>query len=159
MQNHQVEVDEEVFAYVQQHAEPLIDDFNSTIKRLLGASGKHKKHKNIQPTISASQPTPIPGLNLPREAPQSLRHILEVAYLVSKQGESRTDATRSVAKIHKVTPQTVLDKYCRQLNLTAAEFDRLLYEPNLISLRKMLKAKFYEYNNLIDNVLSDSKIA
>ena len=31
----QVNVDEEVFAYVKEHAEPLVDDFNSTIKRLL----------------------------------------------------------------------------------------------------------------------------
>ena len=156
MHNHPVEVDEEVFAYVQQRAEPLIDDFNSTIKRLLGITGKHKR---VKPTVTTNQPTPFPGLNLPREAPQSLRHILEVAYLVSKQGESRTDATRSVAKMHRVTPQTVLDKYCRQLNLTAAEFDRLLYEPDLKSLRKMLKTKFYDYNALIDDVLSKSNSA
>ena len=79
---------------------------------------------------------------------------MEVAYLVSKCGESRTGATRAVAKLHDVAPQTVQDKYCRQLNFTALEFDRLLDEPGLEALRGNLKDKFYEHMELIDDVLS-----
>lgn len=148
--HHTVEVDDEVFSYVQRHAEPLVDNFNSVIKRLLGL--EQSKPANSPTKINA--PTPIPGLSLPRGIPQSLRQIMEVAYLVSKCGESRTDATRAVAKLHDVAPQTVQDKYCRQLNFTAPEFDRLLDEPSLEVLRGNLKDKFYEHIELIDDVLS-----
>lgn len=151
MHDHQVEVDDEVFSYVQQHAEPLVDNFNTTIKRLLGLT---VKGPGSQPSLSKGQPTPIPGLELPRETPQALRQILEVAYLVSKRGESRTDATRIVARTRHVAPQTVLDKYCRQLDLTAADFDRLLDEPQLTSLRTKLHRKFPEYSGVVDDILS-----
>ena len=97
----------------------------------------------------------VPGLSLPREVPQALRQILEVAYLVSRHGESRTDATRAVAQSHRVAPQTVLDKYCRQLGLTASEFDRLLDDASLIELRRRLQKKFDQHSNLIDDVLSE----
>ena len=153
MRYHQVTVDEEVFTYVQQHAEPLVDDFNSTIRRLLGLSSQSVTQQSRQ------TPTAIPGLNLPRGVPQSLRQIMEVAYLVYKQGESRTHATRTVARLHGVAPQTVQDKYCRQLNLTAAEFDRLLDEAQLTTLRGILHSKFSEYVSLIDEVLSDRNVA
>ena len=153
MQYHQVTVDEEVFAYVKQHAEPLVDDFNSTIKRLLGLVDQSAKPRSRQ------TPTAIPGFTLPKNVPQSLRQIMEVAYLVYKQGESRTDATRKVARLHGVAPQTVQDKYCRQLNLTAAEFDCLLDEAQLTTLRGKLHSKFSEYASLIDEVLSDRNAA
>ena len=35
---HKVEVDDEVFQYVKGHAEPLVDTFNSVLRRLLLAS-------------------------------------------------------------------------------------------------------------------------
>lgn len=156
MQNHQVEVDDEVFSFVQQHAEPLVDNFNSTIKRLLGLTGKVSKP---HPLPGVKRSSAFPGLSLPREVPQSLRQILEVANLVAKYGESRPDATRIVAKNYAVAPQTVLDKYCRQLNLTAAEFDRLLDEPQLNTLKTKLKRKFSEYSSLIDEILSERDAA
>jgi hypothetical protein len=152
MQFHHVDVDDEVFAHVQQHAEPLIDDFNTTIKRLLGLSGHIVKAHSTQSKLKSDY---IPGLSLPRDVPQALRQIMEVAYLVSMKGESRTDATRMVAKHHQVAPQTVQDKYCRQLNFTAREFDRLLDEPQLNALRGNLKNKFFEHIALIDEVLTD----
>jgi len=156
MKYHQVEVDDEVFSFIQQHAEPLVDNFNSTIKRLLGLTGKVAKPLPLAP---ANQAPTLPGLSLPREVPQSLRQILEVANLVVKYGESRPDATRIVAKNYDVAPQTVLDKYCRQLNLTAAEFDRLLDEPELNTLRTKLKKKFSEHGSLIDEILSGRNAA
>ncbi len=152
MQNYQVEVDEELFLYVQQHAEPLVDNFNSTIKRLLGLSDKALKQQLFS-SVSRSQG--YSGLSLSRDVPQSLCHILEVVDLVFKYSETRPDATRIVAKKYGVAPQTVLDKYCRQLNLTAAEFDRLLDEPQLNTLRIKLKKKFSEHSDLIDEMLSD----
>ena len=137
--HHRVEVDNEVFSYVQQNAEPLVDNFNSAIKRLLGLS--EMKPGRIIKTDSTT--TPIPDLSLPRDIPQALRQIIEVSYLVSKCGESRTDATRIVATLHDVAPQTVQDKYCRQLDFTAAEFDRLLDETGLEVLRGNLKNRFF----------------
>ena len=48
----QVNVDEEVFAYVKEHAEPLVDDFNSTIKRLLGLpSAKRDRARQRSPGV------------------------------------------------------------------------------------------------------------
>lgn len=156
MQYHQIEVDDEVFEFVKEHAEPLVDNFNSTVKRLLGLP--HKRISQVKKPLHRLVST-IPGLSLPREVPQALRQILEVAYLVSRQGESRTDATRVVAQSHRVTPQTVLDKYCRQLGLTAPEFDRLLDDANLIELRKRLQKRFYQHSNLIDDVLTERDAA
>jgi len=155
MQNHQVEVDEELFSYVQQHAEPLVDNFNSTIKRLLGLSGSTLKQR---PSTSVSRSQKYSGLSLSRDVPQSLCHILEVVDLVSKYSESRPDATRIVARKHGVAPQTVLDKYCRQLSLTAAEFDKLLDEQQLNTLNIKLKKKFPEHIKLISEMLSDKSI-
>jgi hypothetical protein len=66
---------------------------------------------------------------------------------------TRTTATSFVAKQHNVFPQTVLDKYCRQLGLTAEQFDRLLQQPGAVDLRKLLKSKSPGYDDVIDSVL------
>jgi hypothetical protein len=59
-----------------------------------------------------------------------------------------------VAKQHGVFPQTVIDKYCRQLGLKASEFDRLLEEESLVGLRNLLKAKFSNHSDVVDQFLN-----
>ena len=152
MRFHKVEVDDQVFQYVKGHAEPLIDTFNSVLRRLLLASGP----KSDKPKQKDVGPPRTDGLlpNLPRQTPEALRHTLEVAYLVRGGAYDRPSATQFVAKQHDVFPQTVLDKYCRQLNLRAREFDRLLEQPELKELKGILTSKFPDYEHVIDETLS-----
>ena len=149
---HKVEVDDEVFQYVKKQAEPLVDTFNSVLRRLLLASGPKiatNKQKKVDNYLDNSL-----ILNLPRQIPESLRHILEVIYLVRGGAYDRPSATHFVAKKHNVFPQTVQDKYCRQLNLRAREFDRLLESPDLKELKKMLILKFPDYEHVINDILN-----
>ncbi len=153
MRFHQVEVDDEVFQFVKTNAEPLVDTFNSALRRLLPLSDRH-----LQKNLTSGQDLPISGSSgalpsFPRHIPQALRHILEVVCLVRSGAYTRTTATQYVALQHNIFPQTVLDKYCRQLNLAAAQFDKLLEEPDLGELRRILKSKFSGHANVIDEVL------
>jgi hypothetical protein len=66
---------------------------------------------------------------------------------------ARTAATQYVAKQHRVFPQTVLDKYCRQLDLTASQFDRLLEQEKLSDLQQLLRSKFPEHAEVINATL------
>ena len=90
--------------------------------------------------------------------PAALRQILEVIISIKKDGISRPDATKKVAERNNIRPQTVIDKYCRQLNLRAFEFDQLIAEEALINLKNLLKEKFPRYSNEIDNCLNDFPI-
>jgi hypothetical protein len=152
MRFHQVEVDDDIFQFVKAHAEPLVDTFNSALRRLLPLSGAGvAKHQVPEKEASSERTAGFPFV--PQHLPQALRHILEVVRLVRGGAYTRTTATQYVARQYKVFPQTVLDKYCRQLNLTAAHFDRLLEEPDLSELRKKLKTKFPTHAQAIDEVL------
>ena len=151
MRFHKVEVDDEIFQHVKEHAEPLIDNFNSVLRRLLlstGANANKPKQKNVdRPQTEGLLP------NIPRRVPQALRHTLEVVYLVRGGAYDRPSATQFVAKQHDVFPQTVLDKYCRQLHLKAREFDRLLDQPELMELKGLLTSRFPDYENIIEETL------
>jgi hypothetical protein len=153
MRTHQVEVDDEVFSFVKGRAEPLVDNFNSALRRLLPL-GESKPQRSAQTPKSAH---PVNGgahfPSLPNGTPQALRQILEVALLVRGGAYSRTAATQYVAKQHRVFPQTVLDKYCRQLGLTASQFDRLLEEEKLQDLRQVLRSKFPDHAEIVNGAL------
>jgi len=144
MRVHQVEVDDEVFSFVKARAEPLEDTFNSALRRLLPLEGRDKK----PPADGASA-----MLTFPTGTPEALRQILEVIRLVRGGAYPRTAATQFVAKQHGVFPQTVLDKYCRQLQLSATEFDQLLEQTDLVKLREILKSKFPAQAELIEHAL------
>ena len=75
--------------------------------------------------------------DLPSGIPTALQHTLEVIYLVKQKGIPRPEATKIVANRHDVAPQTVLDKYCRQLNKKAYEIDRLLEDSNLKNFQNL----------------------
>ncbi len=68
----------------------------------------------------------------------ALQQILEVVFLVKKHGYGRTEATNIVARKRNIRTQTVIDKYCHQLNKNADEIDRLLSE-DLLSFKFLLK--------------------
>jgi negative regulator of replication initiation len=150
---HQVEVDDEVFELVKAHAEPLVDTFNSALRRLLPLkdSGVHKAESFLQEEEKVVAAAIV--ASVPKHIPQALRHVLEVAQLVRSGGYTRTAATQYVARLHNVFPQTVLDKYCRQLGLRASRFDQLLEQSDLSELRGILKLKFQEHGQAIDEVL------
>lgn len=157
MRMHQVEVDDEVFTLVKAYAEPLEDTFNSALRRLLPLG----KSKGVSASAMSSKPsgktsTSIPSF--PTGTPQALQQILAVTKLVRGGAYSRTGATQFVAKQLNVAPQTVLDKYCRQLQLTAGEFDRLLDEDSLADLGKILKSKFPGHSEVIDDVIKSSGV-
>lgn len=147
-----IDVDQDVFEYLKKNAEPFIDTPNDVLRRLLlgqekGIIGSFKDSGN-----GITNPPPAPA-----GTPKALEHILQVVYLVHFIGVSRSKATKDVADLHDVAPQTVLDKYCRQLNITAADFDRLLAEPGLNSLKKKLYDKFLGHRGVIDNYLNQQQ--
>jgi hypothetical protein len=154
MRMHQVEVDDEVFALVKAHAEPLVDTFNSAVRRLLPMGSRVEHSKGA----AALKPSVVDGTAslpiFPRGTPEALSQILEVVRLARGGAYTRTAATRFVAKRHEVFPQTVLDKYCRQLQLNANEFDRLLEQEDIAELRGLLRSKFPAHVDLIDQTLS-----
>lgn len=132
MPTHQVEVDDEIFTLVKNHAEPLVDNFNSSLRRLL--------QLDIKPGEASTAITDPPVF--PGGTPKALRQIIEVVLLVQDGSYSRSIATQIVAKRYRVATQTVLDKYARQLGLTTHQFDRLLDQADLRELKQLLKSKF-----------------
>ncbi len=152
MRLHQVEVDDEVFRFVKGNAEPLVDNFNSTLRRLLPLGATKAQHRIPKPQTGVPKgDSALPSL--PSGTPQALRQILEVVHLVRGGAYTRTAATQFVSKQHGITPQAVIDKYGRQLNLTASRFDRLLEQQDFADLQKLLKSKFPEYSDAIAEAL------
>jgi hypothetical protein len=149
MRMHHVEVDQEVFAFVKEHAEPLVDTFNSALRRLLPFNESERQRRRLNPENKQSVAEAIDPSSA-TEMTQALRQILWVATLVYEGTYSRTEATRYVAKQLNVAPQTVLDKYCRQLDLTANQFDRLLAPEKIEELKILLRAKFPEHADAIN---------
>lgn len=148
MRTHQVEVDDEVFAFVKSHAEPLVDTFNTSLRRLLPLSaGKAPQRQPVRSSADIGTPAFAGG------TPQALRQIVEVARLVIGGAYSRQSATHAVAKRHGVAPQTVSDKYGRQLGLTASQFDRLLDAAGHDELKQLLRSKFPGHQEAIDRHL------
>ena len=149
MQYHQVQVDNEVFEYVKRHAEPLVDDFNSAIKKLL----KFYSNFDIDTSkLSKEKKDHFKIKKIPAGTPQALIQILKVAHFVLS-GYSRGQATKTVAKEHNSTPQTVIDKYTRQLKISASKFDWLLAQPSCNELRTLLKEIFPNFSSIIDEIL------
>lgn len=153
MRYHQVEVDSEVFGFVKKHAEPLVDTFNSALRRLLPLS----KLKTCVSEVNDTEDTKLKSHSelpdIPSQTPAALSQVLEVVHLVRRGAYNRQMATNRVAKLRNITPQAVLDKYCRQLNLRADGFDRLLAQGDLGELREILKTKFQRYGKVIDQIL------
>lgn len=141
MKHFKIEVDEEVFKYLKGKAEPFVDTPNSVLRREL-----LKQTNGIKSFQKASR---FP--ELPSGIPAALQHTLEVTYLIKQKGHSRSEATKIVANRHDVTPQTVLDKYCRQLDKKAYEIDRLLEDSNIQNFKMILRRKYADHSSVIND--------
>ncbi len=150
MRMHTIEVDNEVFAYLKSEAEPLVDDANKVLRRLLL---KDRPNGRQSPITSISNGHDGPP-KIPAGTPMALREVLEVVQHVRNSGSTRRDATRYVAGRLNITIQSVLDKYTRQLGLTASQFDRLLDAGNVGELKSLLKRKFRAHGEVIDTIMA-----
>ena len=142
MKMYTIMVDENVWYHLQQNAEPFVDTPNSVLNRMLFGESE-KKEKTPQSIFS------IPSVKI-HGLPKSLSQILEVLYEIEANGCSRTQATNRVAKKRGTAPQTITDKYCRQLGKKAHEIDELLTDPEYDSFKKLLKDKYTDQSDIID---------
>ena len=145
MQNYKIEIDEKVWNYLKSKAEPFEDTPNSVLNRILLGGQMSRLHEAKRTTAVG-----IPS-SFPDGIPKALAQILEVIHEVKKSGRSRREATNLVAQRRNTAPQTVIDKYCRQLGKRAYEIDRLLEDQNLGELRALLERKFVNHRELIDS--------
>ena len=151
MKKYSIEIDAAVWHHLQRHAEPFVDTPNSVLKRLLFGE---KGSKEETPAVLSIPSVSIQGL------PKSLAQILEVIYEMEVNGYSRTQATNRVAKKRGTAPQTVTDKYCRQLGKKAHEIDELLTASGYSGFKDLLSSKYADYQAVIDmyfdSMMSDS---
>ncbi|MEW6586844.1 MAG: hypothetical protein AB1442_14710, partial [Nitrospirota bacterium] len=145
MQTYKIEIDEKIWNYLKSKAEPFEDTPNSVLNRiLLGEEVPYLYEANKKTAVS------IPP-KFPDGVPKALSQILEVIHEVKKLGRDRREATTLVAQRRKTAPQTIIDKYCRQLGKRAYEIDRLLEDQNIGELRALLEKKFVNQRELINS--------
>ena len=143
MRYHKIEVDSEVMQFLKKHAEPFEDTPNSVLRKLL--LGK-KTQSGRLPSVENN------GADRPRlsgSIPNALEQILEVVFLVVKRDYPRNEATNLVAKRRAITTQSVIDKYCRQLDKKAYEIDKLLQPVNMNDFKELLQRKFPPHLHVI----------
>jgi hypothetical protein len=141
MKMYSIEIDEKVWEFLQKHAEPFIDTPNSVLNQILfGAS----KETDEQACVST-----VPSVSI-KGTPKSLSQILEVIYEMEVNGYARTEATNRVAQKRGTAPQTITDKYCRQIGRKAHEVDQLLSESGYKQFKELLKSKFIDHAQVID---------
>jgi hypothetical protein len=136
-----IKIDEKIWRLLQQDAEPFVDTPNSVLNRILFP--RESRQEETAPLFSTPAVS-VKGL------PKSLSQILEVVYEMLVNGYSRTQATNRVAKKRGTAPQTITDKYCRQLGKRAHEIDDLLTEPKLHRFKDLLTSKFTAHKGIID---------
>ena len=141
MKMYTIEIDEKVWVYLQKHAEPFIDTPNSVLNQILFGASEKTDEQDCMSTIPAAK---IQG------APKSLSQILEVIYEMEVNGYSRIEATNRVAQKRGTAPQTITDKYCRQIGKKAHEIDQLLSETDYKEFKALLKEKFVAHQQVID---------
>jgi negative regulator of replication initiation len=150
MKMHTIEIDENLWSYLQKHAEPFVDTPNSVLNRILFDTSNAASPINDEPKIPAVS---IQGI------PKSLAQILEVVYEIEINGYSRTEATKRVAHKRGTSPQTITDKYCRQIGKKAHEIDQLLSEPGYEGFKKILESKFGAYQQVIESYFETLMVA
>ena len=150
MKMHTIEIDENIWSYLQKHAEPFVDTPNSVLNRILFDPSKAPAPTDREPEVPTVS---IQGI------PKSLAQILEVVYEMEINGYSRTEATKRVARKRGTSPQTITDKYCRQIGKKAQEIDQLLSEPGYEGFKKILESKFSAHQQVIESYFETLMIA
>lgn len=138
-----IEIDNDVYHFLQSKAVAFQDTPNSVLRRLL-----IDKDNNI-PTKSSS----ANALSLPKfsySIPSALQQILELVFLIKVRNMARDEATSYIAKNRDIAYQSVIDKYCRQLSLTANEVDDML-RTNINKFKEAISKKHYKYSKFIDD--------
>lgn len=146
---YQIEVDEEVYNFLKQHAEPFKDTPNSVLRRFLpltsGEVGiKDNNGRKISPQF-------------PESVPNALAQILEMIIVMKNQGLNRVEATHTVADLRGITTQAVIDKYCRQLGKRAYEVDELLITSNIDEFKALLIERFPHHSKVIERTIDEIK--
>ncbi len=145
MKTYEIKIDEEVYNFLKKYEKTFEDNPNSVLRKFLPLNNAKPNSNKIEKVQKDELPVFHSGV------PQGLSQILEVIYLVKKKGYSRTDATNKVASIRNTAPQTVIDKYCRQLdNKKAFEIDQLLYDNKLNDFKMILDKKFINHKDVIN---------
>ena len=143
MKQYTIEIDEIIMNYLKDKAEPFVDTPNTVLHKLL--------FDNI---LSHEKPNVL-ALNFNENMPKALSQILEVIKEVVNNKLSRPEATRIVAERNNTAPQTIIDKYCRQLGKKANEIDKLLNESGLAGFRIILMNKFPKHEEIIVSFFND----
>jgi hypothetical protein len=140
MQYYKIEIDEKIWNFLKSEAEPFEDTPNSVLNRIL--FGGDAINRNA---VTYTPPS------FPDDVPKALAQTLEVIYEVKRSGRNRREATNLVAQRRNTAPQTVIDKYCRQLGKRAYEIDRLLKDENIREFKALLEKKFINHRELISS--------
>ena len=141
MKMFKIEVDEEVYRFIESKAVPFVDkDANSVLRKLL-----------LKQRVITDNTEAIIELNkYPKGIPDGLKQVLQVIDLV-KQGETRVDATRKIAALNDIEYSTVVDKYARQLGKRVFEINEMLHESGYYQIKTLLKTKFSIYTDKIED--------
>jgi len=140
-----IEIDDDVLSFLKSKAEPFLnppDTPNAVLRRLLLRDAKPIKVADSDVTDT-----------FPGGTPAALKQILFVIKIMDIKRLGRSVATHKVANYCNVAVQTVIDKYTRQLGITAAEFDGLLAESDRTNLARRLNNRFPGHENLIREYL------
>lgn len=139
MTMHTIQIDDKIWNHLKKFAEPFEDTPNSVLRKLLfGEDGDTDEGDAV------ATPFDIKGV------PKALAQIFEVLYEIEINGCTRTEATHRVAAKRGTAPQTVIDKYCRQLNKRAHEIDELFEETGYRHFKQLLQEKFVQHRAVID---------
>ena len=142
----QIEVDLEVFDYLKRNAVPFKDTPNSVLRKLLG----------LEKCLPMAEQSNNDYIQFPVNVPKALEQILQVINLVKNSHLSRIEATHQVAKSFGIAPQTVMDKYARQLGRRADEIDFLIHD-DIPQLQQIIIDKFPRFSSLIRSTFDKFK--
>ncbi len=146
---YQIEVDEEIYNFLKQHAEPFKDTPNSVLRRFLPLKSDEVgiKDKDVRKVFP----------RFPESVPNALAQILEMIILVKKEGQSRVEATQTVSDLRRITTQAVIDKYTRQLGKRAYEIDELLMTSNMNEFKALLIERFPYHRKVVESTFDELK--